>query len=321
MNRGRAGASTKTRTIPAQLGQKPRPTGTAPLTPGLRDLIARGPEGVSIEDPVRMYLQEIGKIPLLTFEDEIALARGVEQGDAEAKRRLTEANLRLVVSIAKKYGGHGLSLLDLIQEGNRGLIRAVEKFDWRRGYRFSTYATWWIRQQITRSLADLSRTIRIPVHMGEAAGRLMRVSRDLSQKLGREPTLQELGQATGLPVNRVRQILELPQQPVSLEAPVGESEDASLGNFVADQEAPELEHTIALSMLKDQVQGLLATLTPRERMVVRRRFGLDGRQPETLEEVGRRLKVTRERVRQIEREALQKLLQPARAGRLENYVT
>ena len=278
-------------------------------------------EGVSIEDPVRMYLQEISKIPLTTAEEEIALAKRIEKGDAEARRRLIEANLRLVVSIAKRCVGRGLSLLDLIQEGNRGLIRTVEKFDWRRGYRFSTYATWWIRQQITRALADQSRTIRISVNIGEAAGRLLRVSRGLSQALGREPTLEELARAARLPVERVRRILETPKQPVSLEAPVGEDDTSSLGNFVANQEASELEQTIARSMLKEQVQGLLATLTPRERTVVRLRFGLDGGRPATLEEVGRKLKVTRERIRQIERQALQKLLQPARAGRLENFVS
>jgi RNA polymerase primary sigma factor len=277
-------------------------------------------QGVSIEDPVRMYLQEIGKVPLLTAEEEIALAKRIEKGDTEARRRLVEANLRLVVSIAKRYVGRGLSLLDLIQEGNRGLIRTIEKFDWRRGYRFSTYATWWIRQYIARALADQSRTIRIPVSTGETVGRLRRVSRRLSQELGREPTLGELARAARLPVERVRRVLEIPKQPLSLEAPVGEDEDTSLGDMVAAQEAPELEQTIARTMLKEQVQRLLATLTPRERMVVRLRFGLAGGQPATLEEVGHKLKLTRERIRQIERQALQKLLQPARAGRLENFV-
>ncbi len=267
-----------------------------------------------------MYLEEIGKIPLLTPKEEVALARRVEQGDAEAKRRFTEANLRLVVSVAKKYLGRGLPLLDLVQEGNRGLIRAVEKFDWRRGYRFSTYATWWIRQAIIRALADQSRTIRIPVSTGEAASRLSRVSLVLAQRLGREPTLQEIGREMGLSVDRVRQLLELPKQPTSLEAPVGEEEETYVRNFIANQEARTPEEAIALSMLRDQVKGLLTTLTPRERKVVRLRFGLDGGRPQTLEEVGRTLKVTRERVRQIEKGALQKLLQPAQLRRLKNFV-
>ncbi len=277
-------------------------------------------EKVPAADAVRMYLEEIGKIPLLTPKEEVALARRVEQGDAEAKRRFTEANLRLVVSVAKKYLGRGLPLLDLVQEGNRGLIRAVEKFDWRRGYRFSTYATWWIRQAIIRALADQSRTIRIPVSTGEAASRLSRVSLVLAQRLGREPTLQEIGREMGLSVDRVRQLLELPKQPTSLEAPVGEEEETYVRNFIANQEARTPEEAIALSMLRDQVKGLLTTLTPRERKVVRLRFGLDGGRPQTLEEVGRTLKVTRERVRQIEKGALQKLLQPAQLRRLKNFV-
>jgi RNA polymerase primary sigma factor len=275
---------------------------------------------VAVEDPVRLYLKEIGRIPLLTAKDEVALAQRSETGDAEAKRRLTEANLRLVVSIAKKYVGRGLSLLDLIQEGNRGLLRAVEKFDWRRGYRFSTYATWWIRQAIIRALADQAQTIRIPVGAGEAASKLSRAARMLDQRLGREPTLREIGRAMGLSVDRVSRLLELPKQPISLEAPVGEEEETYLRDFIANQEAPAPEDVIASSLLRDQIKGLLATLTPREQTVVRLRFGLDGGRRQTLEEVGRTLKVTRERVRQIEKQALRKLLQPAQASRLKNFV-
>jgi RNA polymerase primary sigma factor len=271
------------------------------------------------EDVLALYLQEIRKMPLLTAKEEVALAQRAEQGDAEAKRRLTEGNLRLVVSIARKHIGRGLALSDLIQEGNRGLLRAVEKFDWRRGYRFSTYATWWIRQAVTRALADQARMIRIPVGTGEDVAKVSRASRTLVQRLGREPTLRELSRAAKMPVARVRAILELPQQVASLDMPVGEDE-ATLRDFIEDRESPPPESAAVASALAGEVRHLLAGLTPRERNVLRLRFGLDGARPHTLQEVGRTLGVTRERVRQIEQGALRKLFRPAQAKRLANFV-
>lgn len=279
-----------------------------------------GPLPALGEDIVALYTQEIRRTPLLTAEDEVALAQRVEKGDADARRRLAEANLRLVVSIARKYQGRGLPLADLVQEGNRGLLRAVEKFDWRRGYRFSTYATWWIRQAMSRALADQSRMIRIPVGAGEEASRLRRVSQGLAQRLGREPTLQEMSRAAKLPVGRVRAILAFPEQVASLDMPVGEAEEATLRDFIEDQGAPAPESAAVAAVLAGEVQHLLAMLTPRERKVVRLRFGLEGERPHTLQEVGCTLKVTRERVRQIEQDALRKLLQPAQAKRLGNFI-
>lgn len=277
-------------------------------------------EGVSIDDPVRMYLKEIGKVPLLTSAEEIKLAKRMERGDEEAKRRLIEANLRLVVSIAKKYVGRGMLFLDLIQEGNLGLIRAVEKFDWRKGYKFSTYATWWIRQAITRALADQARTIRIPVHMVETINKLIRVSRQLLQELGREPTPEEIGQALKMPTERVREIIKIAQEPISLETPIGEEEDSHLGDFIEDQEALAPADAASFTMLKEQLEGVLDTLTPRERKVLKLRFGLDDGRPRTLEEVGREFGVTRERIRQIEAKALRKLRHPSRSKRLKDFI-
>ncbi|HEV2283971.1 MAG TPA: sigma-70 family RNA polymerase sigma factor [bacterium] len=279
-----------------------------------------GPLPAPGEDIVALYMRDIRRTPLLTAGEEVALAKRVEKGDADARSRLAEANLRLVVSIARKYQGRGLPLADLVQEGNRGLLRAVEKFDWRRGYRFSTYATWWIRQAVSRALADQSRMIRIPVGAGEKASRLRRVSQGLAQRLGREPTLQEMSRAAKLPVGRVRAILALPEQVVSLDAPVGEAEDATLRDFIEDQGAPAPENAAVAAVLAAEVRHLLAALTPRERKVVRLRFGLEGERPHTLQEVGRTLNVTRERIRQIEQDALRKLLQPAQAKRLGNFV-
>jgi len=277
-------------------------------------------EGISIDDPVRMYLKEIGKVPLLTSAEEIKLAKRMERGDEEAKRRLIEANLRLVVSIAKKYVGRGMLFLDLIQEGNLGLIRAVEKFDWRKGYKFSTYATWWIRQAITRALADQARTIRIPVHMVETINKLIRVSRQLLQELGREPTPEEIGQALKMPTERVREIIKIAQEPISLETPIGEEEDSHLGDFIEDQDALAPAEAASFTMLKEQLEGVLDTLTPRERKVLKLRFGLDDGRPRTLEEVGREFGVTRERIRQIEAKALRKLRHPSRSKRLKDFI-
>ena len=278
------------------------------------------PEGVSLEDPVRMYLKEIGKIPLLSMEDEIELAKEMELGSEEAQKRLAEANLRLVVSIAKRYVGRGMQFLDLIQEGNLGLIKAVEKFDYRKGYKFSTYATWWIRQAITRSIADQARTIRIPVHMVETINRLVRTSRQLLQELGREPTMEEIGARVDMPADRVAQILKMSQEPVSLETPIGEEEDSHLGDFIQDDHVPVPQEAAAYTLLHEQLMEVLETLTEREQKVLRLRFGLDDGQPRTLEEVGRQFHVTRERIRQIEAKALRKLRHPSRSKKLKDYL-
>ncbi len=278
------------------------------------------PEGVSIEDPVRMYLKEIGKVPLLSAEEEISLAKRMEQGDEVAKKRLAEANLRLVVSIAKRYVGRGMLFLDLIQEGNLGLIKAVEKFDYRKGYKFSTYATWWIRQAITRAIADQARTIRIPVHMVETINKLIRVSRQLLQELGREPTPEEIAKEMELPVDRVREILKISQEPVSLETPIGEEEDSHLGDFIQDDNVPIPADAAAFTMLKEQLEEVLGTLTDREQKVLRLRFGLDDGRARTLEEVGKEFNVTRERIRQIEAKALRKLRHPSRSRKLKDYL-
>ncbi|MCD8154115.1 MAG: RNA polymerase sigma factor RpoD [Clostridiales bacterium] len=278
------------------------------------------PEGVSIEDPVRMYLKEIGKVPLLTADEEIELAKRMEQGDEDAKKRLAEANLRLVVSIAKRYVGRGMLFLDLIQEGNLGLIKAVEKFDYRKGYKFSTYATWWIRQAITRAIADQARTIRIPVHMVETINKLIRVSRQLLQELGREPTPEEIAEEMNMPVDRVREILKISQEPVSLETPIGEEEDSHLGDFIQDDNVPVPAEAAAFTLLKEQLTEVLSTLTDREQKVLRLRFGLDDGRARTLEEVGKEFNVTRERIRQIEAKALRKLRHPSRSRKLKDYL-
>ena len=278
------------------------------------------PEGVSIEDPVRMYLKEIGKVPLLSAEEEIELAKRMEQGDENAKKRLAEANLRLVVSIAKRYVGRGMLFLDLIQEGNLGLIKAVEKFDYRKGYKFSTYATWWIRQAITRAIADQARTIRIPVHMVETINKLIRVSRQLLQELGREPTPEEIAEEMDMPVDHVREILKISQEPVSLETPIGEEEDSHLGDFIQDDNVPVPADAAAFTLLKEQLVEVLGTLTEREQKVLRLRFGLDDGRARTLEEVGKEFNVTRERIRQIEAKALRKLRHPSRSRKLKDYL-
>ncbi len=278
------------------------------------------PDGISIEDPVRMYLKEIGKVPLLSAEEEIELAKRMENGDQEAKKRLTEANLRLVVSIAKRYVGRGMLFLDLIQEGNLGLIKAVEKFDYRKGYKFSTYATWWIRQAITRAIADQARTIRIPVHMVETINKLIRVSRQLLQELGREPTPEEISEEMGMPVDRVREILKISQEPVSLETPIGEEEDSHLGDFIQDDNVPVPAEAASFTLLREQLVEVLGTLTEREQKVLRLRFGLDDGRARTLEEVGKEFNVTRERIRQIEAKALRKLRHPSRSRKLKDYL-
>ena len=278
------------------------------------------PEGVSIEDPVRMYLKEIGKVSLLTAEEEIELAQRMEEGDEEAKKRLAEANLRLVVSIAKRYVGRGMLFLDLIQEGNLGLMKAVEKFDYRKGYKFSTYATWWIRQAITRAIADQARTIRIPVHMVETINKLIRVSRQLLQELGREPTPEEIAEEMNMSVDRVREILKISQEPVSLETPIGEEEDSHLGDFIQDDNVPVPADAAAFTLLKEQLVEVLGTLTEREQKVLRLRFGLDDGRARTLEEVGKEFNVTRERIRQIEAKALRKLRHPSRSRKLKDYL-
>ena len=278
------------------------------------------PDGVSIEDPVRMYLKEIGKVPLLSADEEVDLAKRMEKGDSDAKKRLTEANLRLVVSIAKRYVGRGMLFLDLIQEGNLGLIKAVEKFDYRKGYKFSTYATWWIRQAITRAIADQARTIRIPVHMVETINKLIRVQRQLLQELGREPYPEEIAKEMQLPVDRVREIQKISQEPVSLETPIGEEEDSHLGDFIQDDNVPVPAEAAAFTLLKEQLSGVLNTLTDREQKVLRLRFGLDDGRARTLEEVGKEFDVTRERIRQIEAKALRKLRHPSRSRKLKDYL-
>ena len=278
------------------------------------------PEGVSIEDPVRMYLKEIGKVSLLTADEEIELAKRMEQGDEDAKKRLAEANLRLVVSIAKRYVGRGMLFLDLIQEGNLGLIKAVEKFDYRKGYKFSTYATWWIRQAITRAIADQARTIRIPVHMVETINKLIRVSRQLLQELGREPTPEEIAEEMDMNVDRVREILKISQEPVSLETPIGEEEDSHLGDFIQDDNVPVPAEAAAQTLLKEQLDEVLSTLTEREQKVLRLRFGMSDGRARTLEEVGKEFDVTRERIRQIEAKALRKLRHPSRSRKLRDYL-
>ena len=277
-------------------------------------------KALTMDDPVKVYLKEIGKIPLLTAEEEIDLAIRISQNDAAAKRRLEEANLRLVVSIAKKYSGRGMQFLDLIQEGNLGLIKAVEKFDYRKGYKFSTYATWWIRQAITRAIADQARTIRIPVHMVETINKLIRTSRDLLQRLGREPTPEEISKEIELPVEKVLEIQKIAQDPVSLETPIGEEDDSHLGDFIQDDDSPAPQDSVAYTLLKEQLEEVMNTLTPREAKVLKLRFGLEDGKARTLEEVGKEFMVTRERIRQIEAKALRKLRHPSRSKKLKDYM-
>ena len=277
-------------------------------------------DGVNVDDPVRMYLREIGKIPLLTYEEELKLAQKVLDGDEEAKKKLSESNLRLVVSIAKKYVGRGMLFLDLIQEGNMGLIKAVEKFDYTKGYKFSTYATWWIRQAITRAIADQARTIRIPVHMVETINKLIRTSRLLLQRLGREPSPEEIAEELEMPVERVMEIQKIAQDPVSLETPIGEEDDSHLGDFIQDDDSPAPQDAAAYTMLKEQLEEVMNTLTPREAKVLKLRFGLEDGKARTLEEVGKEFDVTRERIRQIEAKALRKLRHPSRSKKLKDYM-
>jgi RNA polymerase primary sigma factor len=277
-------------------------------------------EGVSVDDPVRMYLKEIGRVALLTADEEVELAKRIEEGDEEARRKLAEANLRLVVSIAKRYVGRGMLFLDLIQEGNLGLLKAVEKFDYRKGYKFSTYATWWIRQAVTRAIADQARTIRIPVHMVETINKLMRISRQLLQEYGREPSIEEIADAMGMTEDKVREILKIAQEPVSLETPIGEEEDSHLGDFIEDEDVLAPVDAVSFYLLKEQLEDVLGTLTPREERVLRLRFGLDDGRPRTLEEVGQEFGVTRERIRQIEAKALRKLRHPSRSKKLKDYL-
>ena len=292
----------------------------AQIEPETEELDVSIPEGISIDDPVRMYLKEIGKVSLLSSSEEVDLAKRNEEGDLVAKKKLAEANLRLVVSIAKRYVGRGMLFLDLIQEGNLGLIKAVEKYDYRKGFKFSTYATWWIRQAITRAIADQERTIRIPVHMVETINKLIRVSRQLLQDLGREPQPDEVAEKMEMPVGKVREIMKIAQEPVSLETPIGEEEDSHLGDFIPDDEALAPAEAAAFTMLKEQLINVLDTLTPREEKVLRLRFGLDDGRARTLEEVGKEFNVTRERIRQIEAKALRKLRHPSRSKKLKDYL-
>ncbi len=286
----------------------------------LEDINTMNFDGINIDDPVRMYLREIGKIPLLTFEEELELAKQVLEGSEEAKQKLAESNLRLVVSIAKKYVGRGMLFLDLIQEGNMGLIKAVEKFDYKKGYKFSTYATWWIRQAITRAIADQARTIRIPVHMVETINKLIRTSRHLLQQLGREPTPEEIAEEMEIPVEKVMEIQKIAQDPVSLETPIGEEDDSHLGDFIQDEDSPAPQDSAAYTLLKEQLEEVMNTLTPREAKVLKLRFGLEDGRARTLEEVGREFQVTRERIRQIEAKALRKLRHPSRSKKLKDYM-
>ena len=286
----------------------------------LEDFDVTNIEGVSVDDPVRMYLREIGKIPLLTYDQEIELAKGILEGDEESKKKLSESNLRLVVSIAKKYVGRGMLFLDLIQEGNMGLIKAVEKFDYTKGYKFSTYATWWIRQAITRAIADQARTIRIPVHMVETINKLIRTSRHLLQQLGREPSPEEIAKEMEIPVDKVVEIQKIAQDPVSLETPIGEEDDSHLGDFIQDDDSPAPQDSVAYTLLKEQLEEVMSTLTPREAKVLKLRFGLEDGKARTLEEVGKEFKVTRERIRQIEAKALRKLRHPSRSKKLKDYM-
>ncbi|MBR2787184.1 MAG: RNA polymerase sigma factor RpoD [Clostridia bacterium] len=286
----------------------------------LEDMDVTNFEGISVDDPVKMYLREIGKIPLLTYDEELDLAQKVLEGDEDAKQKLAESNLRLVVSIAKKYVGRGMLFLDLIQEGNMGLIKAVEKFDYTKGYKFSTYATWWIRQAITRAIADQARTIRIPVHMVETINKLIRTSRDLLQRLGREPTPEEISKEIELPVEKVLEIQKIAQDPVSLETPIGEEDDSHLGDFIQDDDSPAPQDSVAYTLLREQLDEVMNTLTPREAKVLKLRFGLEDGKARTLEEVGKEFMVTRERIRQIEAKALRKLRHPSRSKKLKDYM-
>ncbi len=306
--------------VPA--GEEPQEgiSATGSLKSAVEEVDLSVPEGISVDDPVRMYLKEIGRVPLLTAAEEVALAKRMEQGDEEAQKRLAEANLRLVVSIAKRYVGRGMLFLDLIQEGNLGLIKAVEKFDYNKGYKFSTYATWWIRQAITRAIADQARTIRIPVHMVETINKLIRVSRQLLQKYGREPTAEEIAVEMDILPERVREIMKIAQEPVSLETPIGEEEDSHLGDFIEDHDAPAPADAASFMLLKEQLEEVLETLTPREKKVLRLRFGLDDGRARTLEEVGKNFNVTRERIRQIEAKALRKLRHPSRSKKLKDFL-
>lgn len=299
---------------------EPEDDGIVVTESGEIDIEATLPKGIAVDDPVRMYLKEIGKVPLLSADEEIQLAQRMEAGDEEAKKKLCEANLRLVVSIAKRYVGRGMLFLDLIQEGNLGLIKAVDKFDYRKGYKFSTYATWWIRQAITRSIADQARTIRIPVHMVETINKLIRVSRQLLQTYGREPTPEEIAKEMGISVEKVREIQKIAQEPVSLETPIGEEEDSHLGDFIPDDDVPAPAEAAAFSMLKEQLVEVLDTLTDREQKVLKLRFGLEDGRSRTLEEVGKEFDVTRERIRQIEAKALRKLRHPSRSKKLKDYL-